>query len=426
MRNHSQRSLVQDLVQTKGRKPMDIRPTAFAGALLCSVSMPFAAQAQQTTLDLWTIDDPGEYHYVMAEEFQKLNPDIKINVRTVQFKDMVNDLARGIATNEAPDVTYIDNPEVALFASRGLLLDLKPFIEKSTAIKEADIFPGPLSSVTYEGGIYGIPRGANTIALYYNADMYKAAGLDPDKPPQTWDELYEAAKKLTDPSKNVYGLAFSAANSEEGTFQFLPWLQMTGGDYDNVNTEGGAKALAMWKKILDEKLASPDTLIRGQYDSTGTFNAGSAAMSISGPWELPRMGKEAKFEYRAAVLPAPDANAPRASALGEGDNVILANTDAPEAAFKFVEFMYSQMPRVWNEFGYLPASKVTVENPNNAAIYAVFEESMKYARNRGPHPEWPKISKAIQTAIQSALTGQATPQDALATAQSQIDGILGK
>lgn len=405
---------------------MGKRLTAFAGMLLATALTPFSAVAQDVTLDLWTIDDPGEYHYVMAEEFQKLHPNIKINVRTIQFKDMVNDLARGIAANDAPDITYIDNPEVALFAARKILLDLKPYIEKSTVIKEADIFPGPLSSVTYEGGIYGIPRGANTIALYYNADMYKAAGLDPDSPPKTWDELYEAAKKLTDPTNNVYGLAFSAVGTEEGTFQYLPLLQMTGGDYNNVNTEGGAKALEFWKKLLDEKLASPDTLIRGQFDSTGTFNAGNAAMSISGPWELPRMGTDAKFEYRAAVLPVPDASATRASALGEGDNVILANTDNPDEAFQFVEYMYAQMPRVWNEFGYLPASKVEVKEPKNAEIYKVFEESMKYARNRGPHPEWPKISKAIQTAIQTTLTGQATAKDALATAQGQIDAVLGK
>lgn len=58
--------------------------------------------------------------------------------------------------------------------------------------------------------------------------------------------------------------------AEEGTFQFLPWLQMTGGDYTNVNTPGAVEALTFWKKLLDEKLASPDTLIRGQWDSTDT------------------------------------------------------------------------------------------------------------------------------------------------------------
>jgi len=382
------------------------------------------AFAQDVTLDLWTIEEPGEYDYVLAEDFMKLHPEIKINVRTVQFGDMVNDLARGIATGNAPDITYIDNPEVALFASRDLLLDLTPYIEASEMVNPADIFPGPLSSVTYEGGIYGLPRGANTIALYYNADMFRAAGLDPDSPPQTWDELYETAKTLTDPEKNVYGLAFSAVGTEEGTFQLLPWLQMTGGDYDNVNTAGAAEVLNLWKKILDERLASPDTLIRGQYDSTATFVSGNAAMAISGPWELPRMTSEAKFDYRATLLPAPEVGATRASALGEGDNVILANTDHPDEAFQVIEYFFSQMPRVWNEFGMLPASKVTVESPNNPEIYAVFEESMQYARNRGPHPEWPQISKAIQTAIQSTLTGQATAEDALATAQSQIDGVL--
>ncbi len=401
---------------------MDLKSIALATSGL--IALASTAVADPVELDLWTIDDPGEYHYVMADEFMAQHPEIKINVRTVQFEDMVNDLARGVATGDAPDITYIDNPEVALFASRGLLLDLKPYIEQSDIVNAEDIFPGPLSSVSYEGGIYGIPRGANTIALYYNADMYRAAGLDPDTPPRTWDELYEAAKVLTKPEDNVYGLAFSAVATEEGTFQFLPWLQMTGGNYDNVDTEGAARALSLWKKILDEGLASPDTLIRGQWDSTGTFNAGTAAMSISGPWELPRMSSEAKFDFRAALLPVPQEGADRASALGEGDNVILASTDNPDEAFLFLEFLYDNMDRVWNEFGYLPASKVEVKDPKYPEIYAVFEESMKYARNRGPHPQWPRISKAIQTAIQSTLTGQATPEDALAAAQTSIDKIL--
>lgn len=380
--------------------------------------------AEPVTIDLWTIDRPGEYHYVMADEFMKANPDIKVNVRSVQFEDMVNDLARAVATGDAPDVTYIDNPEVALFASRGLLLDMKPMIGTSTVIKPAEIYPGPLASVSYKDGIYGIPRGANTIALYYNADMFKAVGLDPDVPPATWDALYTDAKLLTQPDKNIYGLAFSAVGTEEGTFQFLPWLQMAGGDFNNVNNAGAAKVLTLWKKFIDEGIASPDTLIRGQWDSTGTFNAGNAAMSISGPWELPRMSEEAKFDYRVALLPAPDATAPRASALGEGDNVILANTDQPEAAFKFVEYMYAQMPRVWNEFGYMPAYPVEVADPKHAAAYAVFVESMKYAKNRGPHAEWPKISKAIQEAIQSTLTGQVPAEQALADAQGKIDAVL--
>ena len=389
---------------------------------LAALSTP--AWAEQVQINLWTVDRPGEYHYKMAEEFSAKNPDIKVNVRSVQFPDMVNELAKAMATGEAPDVTYIDNPDVALFASRKLLLDMKPMIDKSSVIKLDQILPGPLASVTYKDGVYGIPRGANTIALYYNADMYKAAGLDPDKPPRTWNELYDAAKKLTQPDKGIYGLAFSAAATEEGTFQFLPWLQMAGGDYNKVNVPGGVEALTLWKKFIDEGLASKDTLIRGQWDSTGTFNAGNAAMSISGPWELPRMSTDAKFDYRVAILPVPKEGAPHASALGEGDNVIVANSRHPQEAFKFIEYMYEQMPRVWNEFGYVPAYPVKVEDPKYPQAYKVFEETMKFARKRGPSPDWSKISKAIQTAIQTTLTGQATAENALTTAQKSIDKIL--
>lgn len=396
-------------------------------ALLAGTAAIIAGPAfaqEQVELDLWTIDDPGEYHYVMAEEYMAANPGVTINLRTVQFPDMVNDLARAISTGDAPDITYIDNPEVALFASRGLLLDLSPLIAESEIIKVEDIFPGPLASVTYEGGIYGIPRGANTIALFYNADMFRAAGLDPEDPPATWDALYTTAKALTKPEENIYGLAFSANGNEEGTFQFLPWVQMTGGDYDNLATPGAERALTLWKAFIDERIASPDTLIRGQWDSTGTFNAGSAAMSISGPWEIPRMSEEADFDWRVALLPVPEEGAERASALGEGDNVILANTDQPDAAFAFLEFLYANMDRVWNEFGYLPASVVDVTDPKFPEAYAVFEESMKYARNRGPSPDWPQISGAVQTAIQSTLTGQAEAAAALATAQETISDVI--
>lgn len=183
---------------------------------------------------------------------------------------------------------------------------------------------------------------------------------------------------------------------------------------------GCARAQTFWKRLLDERLASPDTLIRNRWDPTGTFNAGSAALAVSGPWELSRLSAEAGSDDRAALLPVPEIGAERASALGEGVNVVLANTAAPEAAYAFVEFLYERMPRVWNEFGYLPAAEVEVTDPENEAIYRVFEESMRYARNRGPHPEWSQISQAIQ----STLTGQASAEDALATAQGTIDAVL--
>jgi multiple sugar transport system substrate-binding protein len=192
------------------------------------------SHAAQVTLNVWTIDFQNQYMFPLAKEFEKLHPTIIVNVKHVQFQDMNNDLARAAITGDVPDVSYIDNPYIDLFRSRGLLRNLAPMTAQSKVIDLSKFYPGPLAAVKYGDAIYGIPRGANPLALYYNADMFEAADLDPNTPPQTWAELYADAKKLTNPAKHVYGITFPAVASEEGTFQFLPWIQMAGGDYNRL------------------------------------------------------------------------------------------------------------------------------------------------------------------------------------------------
>ncbi|BCH56434.1 ABC transporter substrate-binding protein [Agrobacterium vitis] len=400
---------------------------ALALATACPLASP--ASAADVTLNLWSLDKDIQPAPNLVKQFNALNNGIKIEYRLLQFDDVVTEAMRAYSTGQAPDIIAVDNPEHALFASRGAFLDLTDMIAKSDVIKPQNYFPGPLASVTWKDRYFGVPKATNTIALYYNRDMFKAKGLDPLKPPQTWDELLAAARKLNDPAKNVYGLAFSAKASEEGTFQFLPWAQMGGGGYDHINAPGAVKALETWKTIMTEKLASPDTLTRGQWDSTGTFNSGNAAMSISGPWELDRMLKEAKFDWGVALLPVPSPGAERSSGMGDFNWAIFSSTKHPAEAFKALEFFASQDKDMFKNFGQLPArSDIAIPpsgSPLKDAALQVFLEQMKYAKPRGPHPAWPKISKAIQDAIQAALTGQMTPKDALDQAQKKIKAALG-
>ncbi|ACM38530.1 ABC transporter substrate binding protein (sugar) [Allorhizobium ampelinum S4] len=398
-------------------------------ALATACPLASTARADDVTLNLWSLDKDIQPAPNLVKQFNALNNGIKIEYRLLQFDDVVTEAMRAYSTGQAPDIIAVDNPEHALFASRGAFLDLTDMIAKSDVIKPANYFPGPLASVTWKDRYFGVPKATNTIALYYNRDMFKAKGLDPLKPPQTWDELLAAARKLNDPAKNVYGLAFSAKASEEGTFQFLPWAQMGGGGYDHINAPGAVKALETWKTIMTEKLASPDTLTRGQWDSTGTFNSGNAAMAISGPWELDRMLKEAKFDWGVALLPVPSPGAERSSGMGDFNWAIFSSTKHPAEAFKALEFFASQDKDMFKNFGQLPArSDIAIPpsgSPLKDAALQVFLEQMKYAKPRGPHPAWPKISKAIQDAIQAALTGQMTPKDALDQAQKKIKAALG-
>jgi multiple sugar transport system substrate-binding protein len=410
---------------------MGIRKNAMIGALaLAGVSLfGLAAKAEDVTLTLWSLDKDIQPAPNLVKQFNDQHNGIKIEYRLIQFDDVVTEAMRAYATGQAPDIIAVDNPEHALFSSRGAFLDLTDMISKSTVIKPDNYFPGPLKSVEWDGKYFGVPKATNTIALYYNKDMFKAKGLDPNKPPQTWDELVEDARKLSDPAKNVYGLAFSAKGNEEGTFQFLPWAQMGGGSYEHINADGAVKALEVWKTIIDEKLASPDTLTRGQWDSTGTFNSGNAAMAISGPWELDRMTTEAKFDWGVTLLPVPKEGAERSSAMGDFNWAIFASSKHPAEAFKAIEFFASQDDKMFKNYGQLPArSDITIAptgQPLKDEALKVFLEQLKYAKPRGPHPQWPKISKAIQDAIQAALTGQMSPKDALDQAADKIKSVLG-
>jgi multiple sugar transport system substrate-binding protein len=410
---------------------MAIRKFAILGALaLAGVSLfTLSAKAEDVKLTLWSLDKDIQPAPNLVKEFNDQHNGITIEYRLIQFDDVVTEAMRAYATGQAPDIIAVDNPEHALFSSRGAFLDITDMIKNSKVIKPENYFPGPLKSVEWDGKYFGVPKATNTIALYYNKDMFKAKGLDPNKPPQTWDELVEDARKLTDPAKNVYGLAFSAKANEEGTFQFLPWAQMGGGSYEHINGDGAVKALEVWKTVMDEKLASPDTLTRGQWDSTGTFNSGNAAMAISGPWELDRMMKEAKFDWGVTLLPVPKEGAERSSAMGDFNWAIFSTSKHPAEAFKALEYFASQDDKMFKNFGQLPArSDISIPEtgePLKDAALKVFLEQLKYAKPRGPHPQWPKISKAIQDAIQAALTGQMSPKDALDQAADKIKAVLG-
>ena len=383
----------------------------------------------QVTLKVWSIDgaDRPGIADTFSKEFDEQNEDVVIEYRQVPFDDLVQETLRAFATGQAPDIVSFDNPDFAMFSSRGAMLDITDRIAASEIIKAENFFPGPLNSVTWDGHYYGIPKYTDTIAVFYNKDLFAKAGIA--EPPKTWAEFAEYAEKLTDPASNVYGATFSARAGEEGTFQFLPIIQMSGGAHDNVNTDGAVEVLELWKKMIDNGWASQDVLSLGQWDSTGTFNSGNAAMAVSGNWEINRMVEDAKFDWAVALLPTITEGGERSSALGGFDWGIMSSTKHPDEAFRLLEYYDSQAHRLFDEFGYIaPRSDIAIApsgiEKKDAAI-AVFLDQLNYAQPRGPHPDWQKISKAVFDAMQAALTGQISAKDALDQAQATIKGIVG-
>lgn len=401
-----------------------LKQSVALGALAILGSTRRATAAEPVTM--WHIfgaeTEPGLKN---IKRWNDTHLDQPIDQKFVPFGQLSQQLIKGIATGDVPDLITIDNPNVASFATQGALEDLTSLVAASTVLKPAEYYPGSWATTLWDGKQYAVPGEANTLALYYNADMFKAHGLDPEQPPRSWAELRHAAEVLTDKDKNVFGMAFCAVQSEEGTFQFLPFLQQSGASLKTLTSPDAEAALQLWTDFVSKGQASRDVLVKRQFEMTSSWLAGASAMVVSGPWELQRM-KDVKFNWRVATLPHREGKDIEASALGGYVWGVPKGARNKAAAFKVIEFMSqpAQMELAWTGGRLAPIKDLAIEHPAFPEAYAAFRKQMEVARPRGPHPRWPDISAAMQTAIQEALTGRSTPAVALQKASRVISPIL--
>ncbi len=402
-----------------------LRQGAIAVAAMLASSAAWAGEAVQ----IWHIfGNATEPSLVNLAHWNETHPDHQLDLKFIPFAQLSQQLLKGIATGDVPDLITIDNPVVASFASQGALEDLTDLVKTSKVIDKSGYYQGSWNTTIWNGRQYAVPGEANTLALYYNADMFRAKGLDPDKPPRTWAELKAAAATLTDPSKGVYGIGFSAIQSEEGTFQWLPFLQQSGASLKTLTSPDAVAALTLWTDFVKSGQASKDVLVKRQFEMMSAFLGGASGMVVGGPWELQRMKKDAAFDWRVATLPVREGRNIEASALGGYVWGIPKGAKHRDLAFTVVEFMSepAQMKLAWSGGRLPPVASISIDNPDNPQAYPVFRKQMEVAKARGPHPQWPQISAAIQTAIQNALTGHSTPAAALDRAQAVITPLLDR
>jgi multiple sugar transport system substrate-binding protein len=264
---------------------------------------------------------------------------------------------------------------------------------------------------------------SSDLALYYNEDMLKAAGV---KPPKNWDELKSVSLKLT--KGNVHGFAISSVQNEEGTFGFLCFLWGSGNTSFQIDNPNGIKALTLMKDLVTSGAMPKEALNWTQGDVMNQFISGNLAMMVNGPWQIPTMRQQAPtLRWNVAVLPV--GNKP-ASDLG-GENFAVVKGNNVDEAVAFLKFVASpaEMKTYINKFGYIASRKDVAatqftSDPLNDPINKVFVQQLASAQPRGPHPRWPEISDAISLAFNEVMTGVATPAAAAAKAQKAIDAVV--
>ena len=349
----------------------------------------------------------------VIQDYNESQDAYEVTAKYVPFADFKKQLSIGASANELPDIAILDSPDHASYASMGIFEDLTGKFDVD------NYYEGTVNSCTLDDKLYGVPFGANCLALYYNEDMLNAAGCSV---PTTWDELMDTAKALT--TDSVSGLAFCSVQNEEGTFNFVPWLWSTGASSYEMDSEGGIKALTFAKELIDSGVMSKECTNWTQGDVMNQFISGNVAMMVNGPWQIPTMQEEAPdLNWKVTLIPK---DSEYASVLGEENYAVIKGGNT-EGALDFLQYATAedQVKFLMDAFGYISADQTIAENQfEEGSPYEPFVEELQYVQARGTLAEWPSVSDAISLAFNEVMTGASTPEDAAAKAQETIDGIV--
>ncbi len=371
---------------------------------------------------------------LLVSEFNATHPNITVNV-TVQpsYDDFKTLLQASVLGGTSPDIAAVDLIWVPQYIQDEALFSLDDFIKTDSQFNLDDFYPLLSDYDLKDGKRYGLPFDTNNIALAWNKDLFTAAGLDPEVPPKTWEELETMAEKCSNPETNIVGFEIYDNPPNEGitwNFQYLLW--QAGGEFLNAdnnaaafNSPAGLKALTF---ISNMNLGHGS-----RTGSKGTFGDGLACMGVDGTWMF-GYRSSAPFTWDVAPLPIPEGGQPATNTGGEHLIMFKSSTN-PAAVWEFMKYLTSTaIQKRWAmETGMLPVVKSVGEDQSYLDWQTVVEPRMKgflaqmpYAHTRPAIPLYTQVSDAFAAEIQKAYLGIASPADALAAAEEAVNKVLNQ
>ncbi|MEW1773548.1 extracellular solute-binding protein [Streptomyces sp. NPDC086777] len=313
---------------------------------------------------------------------------VKVKRTAFDTSDLGNKTLLAAQQGNSPDVLIVDNPVVSTLAEAGVLTSTG-----DNKLDTSKVDPNLLAAGQSDGKVYGTPIGANTLALYYNKKVLKAAGVDIASV-KDWTSLTAALAKVKQAGKK--GITFSAIGTEEGSFQFLPWFWGADAKLTQLDSPQAVSALSLWKNWLDKGYAPNSVLNNTQTTSWQEFASGDFAFSENGTWQLANADK-AGFDY--GVLPIPAAAGGNAAAPTGGELVTIP---------------------VQKDTGRYATAQKLVSCLSNSQNLLHTDTTLSYVAPTSDDlgTKYPKISEQMWKAVQSALSGSTSPKDALTSAQS--------
>ena len=379
----------------------------------------------------------------ICADFNAENPDIVVEpVYTGNYDDTVTKIQTAIQGGTPPDVFVSLATQRFTMASTGMAMPLDDLIAADGEEGQAyidDFLDGFMLDSYVDGQIYSIPFQRSTMVLFYNKDAFEEVGLDPEDPPETWEEVVEYGQKLT--NENRYGVGL-ALNSGSAQWAFTGFCLQNSVNGENLMTDDGkqvlfdtpenVEALQFWLDLQNEyKIMAPGIV---QWTDLPTqFLAGEVAMIYHTTGNMANINENADFEFGAAFLPGHK----RVAAPTGGGNFYISSGISEErvqAAWKFIKFATeTERAAQWSlDTGYVATRESCFETDLMKDYYEEVPQA-KVAYDQIPYsaPELTtynaaEIWRVLNDNIQAAVVGDATPQEALTAAQEQATEILAE
>lgn len=373
----------------------------------------FMKQAAYSEADVKAMDDA----------FTAANPNITIAPEFVGYDALHDKIVTAQSGGSGTyDVVLMDTPWPAEFVKANLVTDITA---KIPADFKSGVFDSAWTAATYESKIYGVPWINDSKFFFYNTKMFTDAGIT--APPKTWDDVVTDAKAIKAKGIVQYPIVASWKQVEA---VICDWTQLAGvfGGADFVdaqgnakfNTGGGLAALTFMKQLLDDGLVNPASLGFIEDDVNATMSAGQAAMALNWTYGYSVMNdpKQSKVAGQVDVVASPGEGSVATSGVNGGMSLAVTTTSKyPDAALQYALFIASEKSQEMDTANAFPMWKASFDNPDvtkaNPAFFAAAKTQFAGLVARPVVPYYTKLSNALQVAIQTALTGGASPEQAL-------------
>lgn len=395
-------------------------------ALLMGLSMASAQDDVVTLTWVYPGWDSAEQEAAVTRiiaEFEEANPDIRIDLQNFPWTVFHDRLIIALQSQDGPDGGYVITRWLPELHQMGRLVDLSDRVQD---LELDDWFDASWLDGTFDGRPFSVPDRREPYVFFYNKELFAAAGIE--EFPSTMDEFLEAAKALTGDGR--YGVALVGAQDATLPAFYLNFLYAFNGSvFDEngdiaIHNERGVEALQFYVDLFAEHgVVQPSVLGDARDQARNLFMTGQVAMLLDGLYATGAFEQLAPdLEWGIGKVPQVEGRERKTLSTG-WDNVIFTSTEHPDEAWRFIQF-YTQAENMAEAVMTLPVRQTAFDSERfQSAFYTPWKDALQYGEPNPQTPHYEQMMFIIGEAVQRALGGAATVEQALQDAATQIENL---